>query len=108
MGPHLADIGKRYKPAELIESVLKPSEKIAQGYETQVFILESGNVITGFVTSETSKKITVRDSQGLSHRIIRDELEERIRQKTSAMPNGLVDSLTVDELANLIAYLRSL
>lgn len=108
VGPHLADIGKRYKPAELIESILKPSEKIAQGYETQAFVMDSGWVTTGFVTSEKGKEITVRDSQGVMHRIPRDEIEERIRQKTSAMPNGLVGSLTIDELADLIAYLQSL
>jgi len=108
VGPHLADIGKRYKSAELIESILKPSEKIAQGYETQAFLTESGRVISGFVTSEKGREITVRDSQGVTHRIRRDEIEERNRQKTSAMPNGLVSSLTMDELADLIAYLQSL
>ncbi|MEO9932678.1 DUF7133 domain-containing protein [Rhodopirellula bahusiensis] len=108
VGPHLADIGKRYKPAELIESILKPSEKIAQGYETQAFLTDSGNVITGFVTSEKGKEITVRNSQGVTHRILRDQIEERIRKKTSAMPSGLVGSLTINELADLIAYLRSL
>ena len=33
-GPHLVDIGKRYKADELIESILLPSAKLAQGYET--------------------------------------------------------------------------
>jgi putative heme-binding domain-containing protein len=108
MGPHLADIGKRYKTTELIESILNPSEKIAQGYETQAFLLDSGRVVTGFVTSEKGKEITVRDSQGRTHRISRDGIEERVRRKTSAMPNGLVESLTVEDLANLIAYLQSL
>lgn len=108
VGPHLADIGKRYKPNELIESILKPSEKIAQGYETQAFLTVKGKVVTGFVTSERGKDITVRDSQSVVHRIPRDEIEERIRKETSAMPDGLAGSLTVDEFANLIAYLQSL
>src|SRR5262249_31834744 len=29
-GPHLVDIGKRYSAAELVESILQPSAKIAQ------------------------------------------------------------------------------
>src|SRR5262249_21912177 len=36
-GPHLVEIGKRSKPDELVESILKPSAKIAQGYETYRF-----------------------------------------------------------------------
>jgi putative membrane-bound dehydrogenase-like protein len=33
-GPHLVDIGKRYKRTELIESIVQPSKKIAQGFDT--------------------------------------------------------------------------
>ena len=33
-GPHLVDIGKRYKPEEIIESMLRPAAKIAQGFDT--------------------------------------------------------------------------
>src|SRR5262249_27085414 len=46
-GPHLVDIGQRYKADELIESILKPSAKIAQGYETYVFSTRDGRVLTG-------------------------------------------------------------
>jgi len=35
-GSHLVEIGVRYKPDELLESILKPSAKLAQGYETTV------------------------------------------------------------------------
>jgi putative heme-binding domain-containing protein len=108
VGPHLADIGKRYKAEELLESVLKPSEKIAQGYETQLFLLTNGEVVTGFVISETGRQIVVRDSQGKTDKITRDEIDERSRQAVSAMPEGLVGSLRATELADLLAYLQSL
>jgi putative heme-binding domain-containing protein len=108
VGPHLADIGQRYKPEELIESILKPSEKIAQGYETQVLLLTNGELVTGFVISENGRQIWLRDSQGQTHKIARDDIEERGRQPISAMPSGLVGNLEPEDLANLIAYLRSL
>ncbi len=108
VGPHLADIGKRYKADELLESLLKPSEKIAQGYETQLFLLTNGEVVTGFVMSETGRQIVVRDSQGKTHKIARDEIDERSRQAVSAMPEGLLGSLRTTELADLLAYLQSL
>ncbi len=108
VGPHLADIGKRYNAEELIESILKPSEKIAQGYETQIILLESGEVLTGFVVSETGRQIWLRDGKGTTHRIVRDQIEERNRQATSSMPAGLLGSATPTDLADLIAYLQSL
>jgi putative heme-binding domain-containing protein len=108
IGPHLADIGKRYKPNELVESILKPSAKIAQGYETQMIALKSGKVLSGFVISENGRQISLRDSQGKTHVIPRDEIEERERQNVSAMPEGLAGSLELQQLADLIAYLLSL
>ena len=53
-GPHLVDIGKRYKPDELVESILKPSAKLAQGYESYTFAMVDGTVVTGFVVSEAA------------------------------------------------------
>src|SRR5207247_8931702 len=38
-GPHMVDIGKRYSAAELVESILMPSVKIAQDFETYRFDL---------------------------------------------------------------------
>ena len=36
------------------------------------------------------------------------ELESRVMQKQSMMPDGLVNNLTAEELSSLIAYLQSL
>lgn len=108
LGPHLVDIGKRYKRDELIESILKPSEKIAQGYETQAILLESGEVVTGFVVSESGKQVKLRDIQGVTHTIDKEEIEERQKQPQSSMPVALVSSLLPEDLADLIAYLQSL
>ena len=107
-GPHLVDIGKRYKRHELIASLLTPSDKIAQGFETYTFVLESGKSITGFVVSESADSIILRQTNGLSTTIPRGAIEERVKQKLSMMPKGLVENLTPEELADLLAYLESL
>ena len=107
-GPHLVDIGKRYSPGELVESILKPSAKIAQGYEAYSFATTSGRVFTGFVVSEGAATIQIRESSGELHELKRAELEERRRQDPSAMPEGVVGNLTPEQLADLVAYLQSL
>ena len=107
-GPHLVDIGKRYKKAELIESILKPSEKIAQGFDTYSFLTTNGQVVTGFVVSESAMALTLREANGLSKQIPQDEIDQRIKRKLSMMPQGIANNLTPEELADLIAYLQSL
>jgi putative membrane-bound dehydrogenase-like protein len=107
-GPHLVEIGKRYNPAELVESVLKPSAKIAQGFETYRFEMTDGRVYTGFVVSESAQTVLIRETTGVPRELKRNELESRQRQEQSAMPEGVVNNLTPEQLADLIAYLRSL
>ncbi|MBL8820375.1 MAG: discoidin domain-containing protein [Planctomyces sp.] len=107
-GPHLVDIGKRYKRRELIESIVKPSAKIAQGFDTWTFALTSGQVHSGFVVLESAETILIRENTGVSRELMQDEIEERVRQEVSMMPNGIVDSLTPEQLADLLAWLESL
>lgn len=107
-GPHLVDIGKRYKKAELVESILKPAAKIAQGFDTYLFAMDSGKVVTGFVSGESSDEVQVRQTNGVALTLKKDEIEIRQQKKESMMPVGVVNSLTPEQLADLVAYLQSL
>jgi putative membrane-bound dehydrogenase-like protein len=107
-GPHLVDIGKRYSAAELVESVLKPSAKIAQGFETHRFDMADGKVYTGFVVSERARSVLIREATGAQRELPLAQIESRTVQKQSMMPEGVVNNLTPEGLADLIAYLQSL
>jgi putative membrane-bound dehydrogenase-like protein len=107
-GPHLVDIGKRYKKPELVESILKPSAKIAQGFDTWSFILDSGKIFTGFVVKESADTIMLRQADGVSIEIVQEEIEERVKRENSMMPDGLVKNISPEQLADLVAYLQSL
>lgn len=107
-GPHLVEIGKRYKPDELIESVLKPSAKLTQGYEMYRFVTIDDRVFQGFVVSERADATIIRESNGMQRELKKSEIATRQMQKQSAMPEGLAANLTPEQLADLLAYLQSL
>jgi putative heme-binding domain-containing protein len=107
-GPMLGGIGGRYNVAELCESIMKPSAKIAQGFETQWFKTKSGDVIEGFVVKEGGDQIEVRTPVGVSTIVKTDDIRKRGKRDISMMPEGLVVKLTPADLASLIAYLDSL
>jgi putative heme-binding domain-containing protein len=107
-GPHLVDIGKRYTPAELVESILKPGAKIAQGYEAYTFAMADGRVYSGFIVSEGPALVQIRESSGLLQELKKADIEERRRLDSSAMPEGIAGSLTPEQLADLVAYLQLL
>jgi putative membrane-bound dehydrogenase-like protein len=107
-GPHLVDIGKRSKADELVESILKPSAKIAQGFETWAFTTVKGRVVTGFVVSESADAVEIREVTGVRRELLQKEIEGRKKEEQSMMPAGLADALTPEQLADLLAYLQSL
>ena len=107
-GPHLVDITKRYKREELIESIVQPSRRIAQGFDTWAIAMESGQVHTGFIVLESAETVTLRDTTGIARDLIQDEIEDRVRQEISVMPAGIVGNLTPQQLADLLAWLDTL
>ena len=70
--------------------------------------MASGKAHTGFVVLESAETVTIRQTDGLSRELLQDDIEDRAKQELSMMPKGIVGNLTVDQLADLIAYLQSL
>ena len=107
-GPYLGDITTRYNRSELTESILKPSAKIAQGFETRKLALASGQVYEGFVVREAGDELELRNSSGAVTIIPKKDIEETGKSELSVMPQGLLDPLTPHDLASLLAYLETL
>ena len=107
-GPYLGDVAARYNRGELVESILKPSARIAQGFETQKIGLADGRTIEGFVVREAGTEIELRNSTGAVVVIPKADIDERVKGELSVMPVGLMDPLTPHDLASLIAYFESI
>ncbi len=107
-GPFLGDIANRYSRAELAEAILKPSAKIAQGFETQKFATVNGVLYEGFIVRESGEEVEFRNATGAVTVLDKAQIEERGKSEVSVMPTGLADPLTTRELASILAYLESL
>ncbi len=107
-GPILSAVAKIYGRKELIESILKPNAKIAQGFETQWFDTTKGEHLEGFVTREGGDSVDVRNVAGQTVTIEKGNVKQRGKRDTSMMPEGLLNSFTPAELSSLLAYLESL
>lgn len=107
-GPYLPNVSKTYKRNQLAEAVLMPNKTIAQGFVTNVFVLDDGRQIIGFVTNEGDTELTIRDNQGSEMKIPVEAIEDRTTQTVSVMPEGLLKDVTTDEFGSLLSYLESL
>ncbi|MBC7821666.1 MAG: c-type cytochrome, partial [Planctomycetaceae bacterium] len=104
-GPSLADSGKRFSVAYLVESVLAPNKVISPVFKSSTIETKDGKVITGLVVSETGEKLEVLlpDTKRIS--INKSDIEARKLADISAMPQSVVK--TTEELRDVIAYLLS-
>ncbi len=108
IGPELSGIGARYPREELITSVLYPSARIFSGYETVVVATTDGRVLNGLVKTDNADGLEIQDAEGKRFQIPKADIEDRKNSDVSLMPNGIVEGITPQDFADLIAYLETL
>ena len=104
-GPYMGQIGSIMNREQIAESILKPNASISQGFATVLVTTRDNKKFMGFVTNESSEKITMRDIAGQSKTLKTAEILSRKEMETSMMPPGLANSLSYEEFASLITYL---
>jgi putative heme-binding domain-containing protein len=110
IGPDLAEVTKRLKPVEMLAEILAPSTTINEQYRSWSVILDDGVVLTGLITKQDSEAIHIVQNPLASAepiKISRDRIEAMKSSKVSTMPMGLLNTLTREEILDLLAYARS-
>ena len=109
IGPDLSAVGKRFDALAILESILQPSKVVDPKYHATTWVLANGRVVTGRANMVSAAEIGVETDplSGASVKIARTEIESSHPSTVSPMPEGLVDTLTLDELFDLLALLRA-
>jgi putative membrane-bound dehydrogenase-like protein len=89
----------------LLTNIVDPSALISKEYQTSVIITDSGRVLTGIVSKEDDEAITLRTTTETVV-IPKEEIEERMLNEASMMPENQLAQFTPDEILSLFAYLR--
>src|SRR5262249_53093692 len=94
-------------PEGLLIAILDPNRAVEARYVNYVAQTKNGLTLTGVLTSETATNITLTGPDGKQQVILRTDLEELVSTGKSALPAGLEKDLKPQDLADLIAHLRS-
>ncbi len=108
VGPALSEIGAKLGKDALYEAILDPSAGIAFGYESWEISLKSGDDAMGIVVSDTDEEIIIKDAKAISTHIKKSDIVSRRKLKTSLMPAGLQQTMSTQDLVDLVEYLSSL
>lgn len=105
LGPDLSNVGKRFMKKQLLESILYPSHVISDQYASKTVLTTSGRTYTGIVAGGGQNDVVVLQASGEKVRIDKDDIDEIVPSGKSAMPEGLLNTLTLEEISDLFAYL---
>jgi putative membrane-bound dehydrogenase-like protein len=105
VGPDLSGI--RNQPADaLLLHIAVPDYEITPGYEAYAVQTRDARSIFGRLESDAPNSVTLRDAAGLPHTILRRDIESMTAAPASLMPAGLDRTMSAQELADLLAYLK--
>lgn len=107
VGPDLASIGGSAQPDYLVESLLEPSKKIKEGFNTLVVVTNDGRSLSGVKVRQTDKDLVLRNADDKELSIPLKEIDEQA-DGLSLMPAGLTEKLTRGELVDLVRFLSEL
>lgn len=106
-GPNLAGAGLKYSREYLLESIVKPSAKIAPGFETAVVTLKSGAVQAGTVSAEDATTLTMKLADNSVVTLKKSDFAKR-ETAPSSMPEIFAQILTKSQLRDLVEFLSTL
>ncbi|MBI3856382.1 MAG: c-type cytochrome, partial [Planctomycetes bacterium] len=108
VGPDMTGVGLKYGRDHFIESVLYPSAKILDGYKQTMVLTKSGVVTAGRFMGETAEELLLMDAEGKRHALKKSEIDQRKESELSLMPEGLNTGLSLQDFADIVAYLETL
>ena len=105
IGPDLSGVANRSKE-DLLTSILDPSYAIDERYRNHLLETTDGRFFDGILVAETSATVTLRgEAEDIS--VLKSTVTELRASEVSLMPEGLEESLSRQELADVIAYLQA-
>jgi putative membrane-bound dehydrogenase-like protein len=106
VGPDLT--GVKNQPADaLLLHILVPNYEVLPAYQAVAVETNDGRSLSGWLMAETDNSLTLKTAFGTQESILRKNIKALSNSGLSLMPDGLEQTMTKDELAQLIAFLKA-
>ena len=96
----------------LLPAIIDPSLALREEFELVSITLRRGageaesTVLTGFISAVDANSVTLRDLVGNENVIAKRDVAGQERSRLSAMPEGLLDAMTEQQVRDLFAFLQ--
>lgn len=108
LGPNLSQIGDKLGKEALLDSILNPSAGIAPEYYVWRLQTKTEGIVVGIIAEETPQRVTVLADATTELRFKPSEIVSRQRSRLSLMPEDLTNTMTEQQIVDVLAYLSTL
>lgn len=108
LGPDLSHIGSKYDRAQILDNILFPSKVIDPNFTTYQLDTKSELSFSGFLVKKTEDEVVLKDTNAQEIRVAAKDVKSLKPQQISAMPELLLQSMTAQDVADLLEFLLSL
>ncbi len=105
IGPDLTG-GNRKNLDYVLENVITPSALVPRGTEVHVVLMEDGRVLSGMVVRQTPQVIELQMAEQ-KVTLDRSAIDQLKATGQSLMPEGQLDTMTEQQVVDLMAYIMS-
>ncbi len=91
-----------------MSAIIDPSRDVSPLYQTTQIVTGGGKVYQGLVVYESPEGTLLQTTPDTTIRIAGEEILAMRKSRQSLMPTGLLNGATDAELADLLAYLKTL
>jgi putative membrane-bound dehydrogenase-like protein len=107
IGPNLASSASQ-SASTLLTHILDPNQIVQPNYVVYLALDSSGRAHTGLLAAQTSTSVTLKKERGETVTLLKSEIEELTSRRTSLMPEGLEQTISIPHMADLIAFLQEM
>jgi putative membrane-bound dehydrogenase-like protein len=107
VGPDLTTLRRRFQRKEILEAILFPSAIISDQYRSVAVATTDGLIHTGMYLPSPPDKVILLLSDATRLEIPKKEIETLRPSKTSVMPESQLNELSLEEIADLFAFLET-
>lgn len=101
-GPDLSDIGVERTLHQLREAIVKPGERIADGFRAASATLRNGTQVTGVAKNYNNYSVQILDKTGRLHLLRREDCTKLAVEDRTIMP-ALTDAAQASDLVAFLA-----
>lgn len=112
VGPDLSAVSQRFGRKDILEAIIDPNKVVSDQYAMITLTIQKfggggTDQISGLVKEQSSGTITLLTDPllGKSSTIYENVIVKREKANVSIMPPGLLNTLTAEEIADLLAFL---